>query len=137
MSPEKFGHITAAITSTTSNWPFGSFNIYFILYSQGHTLHFPQERWNAHSVYLMAECTDAHWINSTLLPHIFLSSGHSLHWILQHKLPHGLSCATLITFPQKFIDINLSLQHLPEALGGISFAAKNQGKKIIIITIRT
>lgn len=43
LSPEKFGHITTAITSTTSNWPFGSFNINFSFYSQGHTLHFPQE----------------------------------------------------------------------------------------------
>lgn len=60
---------------------------------------------------------------------ICIESVFNLHWILQHKLPHGLSCAAFIIFSKKFIDINFSLQPLSETEGSISyFAAKNQGK---------
>lgn len=86
------------------------------------------------------------WLNALMLtekiqcfcPHFFLSSLFNLHLQmnsiclehLQHKLPHGLSCATLIMFPQKFIGINFSLQPLCETVGSTSYlSAKNQRKK--------
>jgi len=59
-----------------------------------------------------------------------LTSFHHQYSILQHKLPHGLSCAAFIIFPKKFTGINSFLQPLSETAGSISCcAAKNQGKK--------